>query len=83
MLELKLRLAVILGVIETARIRLPLASEAAPFIAMYWGSLMIGRWAGAINAFNLSQKTKTILQFIVPLVAFGIFIGINTLANMI
>ncbi|MGK2862622.1 MAG: MFS transporter [Chitinophagaceae bacterium] len=57
------------------------ASEATPFIGMYWGSLMIGRWTGAINAFNLSEKTKTILQFIVPLVAFGILIGINTLAQ--
>ena len=57
------------------------ASEATPFIGMYWGSLMIGRWTGAINAFNLSEKTKTILQFIVPLVAFGILIGINTLAK--
>ena len=57
------------------------ASEATPFIGMYWGSLMIGRWTGAINAFNLSQKTKTVLQFIVPLIAFGILIGINTLAQ--
>src|SRR5690606_27266937 len=24
------------------------ASEATPYIAMYWGSLMIGRWAGSI-----------------------------------
>ncbi len=57
------------------------ASEATPFIGMYWGSLMIGRWTGAINAFNLTERTKTILQFIVPLVAFGILIGINTLAK--
>ena len=55
------------------------ASEATPYIAMYWGSLMIGRWTGAINAFNLSRKTKLILQFIVPLVAFVILIVINTL----
>ena len=57
------------------------ASEATPYIGMYWGSLMIGRWTGAINAFNLSKNTKLILQFIVPLVAFGILIGINTLAK--
>jgi MFS transporter, FHS family, L-fucose permease len=57
------------------------ASEATPYIGMYWGSLMIGRWTGAINAFNMSQKTKTILQFFVPLIAFGILIGINTLAK--
>lgn len=57
------------------------ASEATPFIGMYWGSLMIGRWTGAINAFNLSPRTKVILQFIVPLIAFGIIIGINALAK--
>jgi FHS family L-fucose permease-like MFS transporter len=57
------------------------ASEATPYIGMYWGSLMIGRWTGAINAFNLSQRTKSILQFVVPLVAFGILILINTLAK--
>jgi FHS family L-fucose permease-like MFS transporter len=55
------------------------ASEATPYIAMYWGSLMIGRWTGAINAFNLSRSTKLILQFVVPLVAFVIIIVINTL----
>jgi FHS family L-fucose permease-like MFS transporter len=57
------------------------ASEATPYIIMYWGSLMIGRWTGAVSAFNLSDKTKTLLKFIVPLVAFGILIGINTLAK--
>jgi FHS family L-fucose permease-like MFS transporter len=57
------------------------ASEATPYIIMYWGSLMIGRWTGAISAFNLKKSTKTILQFVVPLVAFGILIGINTLAK--
>ncbi|GAA4329977.1 MFS transporter [Flaviaesturariibacter amylovorans] len=57
------------------------ASEATPFIIMYWGGLMIGRWTGAISAFNLSEGTKRALQFVVPLVAFGLLIGINTLAK--
>jgi MFS transporter, FHS family, L-fucose permease len=57
------------------------SSEAAPYISLYWGSLMIGRWAGAISAFKLSSNTKTALTFIVPLIAFGIAIGINTLAD--
>jgi MFS transporter, FHS family, L-fucose permease len=57
------------------------ASEATPYIGMYWGSLMIGRWTGAIGAFNLADKTKMILKFIVPLGAFGILILINTLAK--
>ena len=57
------------------------ASEATPYIVMYWGSLMIGRWTGAISAFNLSKNTKLVLQFVVPLIAFGILMGINTLAD--
>jgi MFS transporter, FHS family, L-fucose permease len=57
------------------------SSEVAPFIAMFWGSLMIGRWAGAINAFNLSKQTKMILRFIVPLVAFGVVIGLTKAAG--
>jgi FHS family L-fucose permease-like MFS transporter len=57
------------------------SSQIAPFIAMFWGSLMIGRWAGAINAFNLTQQTKQILRFIVPLVAFGLVLGFTRLAG--
>lgn len=45
-------------------------SEIAPYVAMFWGSMMIGRWTGAIGAFDLSEKLKQILRFIVPLIAF-------------
>jgi FHS family L-fucose permease-like MFS transporter len=57
------------------------SSEIAPYIAMYWGSLMIGRWVGAINAFAFSVRTKMILRFIVPLVAFGIVLGLTRAAG--
>lgn len=57
------------------------SSQIAPFIAMFWGSLMIGRWAGAINAFNLTQQTKQILRFIIPLIAFGLVLGFTRLAG--
>jgi FHS family L-fucose permease-like MFS transporter len=57
------------------------SSEAAPYISLYWGSLMIGRWAGAISAFKLGKSTKNLLLLVVPLVAFGIAIGINSLAQ--
>jgi FHS family L-fucose permease-like MFS transporter len=57
------------------------ASEATPYIAMYWGSLMIGRWAGAVSAFKLSSTNKLFLQIIVPLIAFGIILGVNTVAG--
>jgi MFS transporter, FHS family, L-fucose permease len=54
------------------------SSQATPYIAMYWGSLMIGRWAGAVGAFGFSKQKRMLLQFIVPLVAFGILIAVNT-----
>jgi FHS family L-fucose permease-like MFS transporter len=57
------------------------ASEATPYIMMYWGSLMIGRWSGSIGAFNLSKNTKLLLQLIVPLIAFGILVGIIYLSD--
>jgi len=57
------------------------SSQVAPFISMYWGSLMIGRWTGAIPVFNLKDSTKQILMFIVPLVAFGIVIGISAISQ--
>ncbi len=55
------------------------SSLAAPFISMYWGSLMIGRWTGAIPVFNLKSTTKQILMFVVPMVAFGVVIGVNSI----
>ncbi|HMJ47719.1 MAG TPA: hypothetical protein VK498_10325 [Ferruginibacter sp.] len=57
------------------------SSDAAKYISMYWGSLMIGRWAGAVSAFNLKKNTKLLLQFLVPLIAFGVIIVVNTIAN--
>ncbi len=54
-------------------------SVIAPFISLYWGSLMIGRWTGAISAFNLQKNTKRILTVVVPFVAFGIILFFNYL----
>jgi FHS family L-fucose permease-like MFS transporter len=57
------------------------ASQVAPFISMFWGSLMIGRWTGSINAFDFSDTRKQLLTFLVPLIAFGVILGVNTLAQ--
>ncbi|MFK7114190.1 MFS transporter [Flavobacterium oreochromis] len=57
------------------------SSDIAPYISMYWGSLMIGRWAGAISVFNLKENQKKIALIIVPLVAFGIILGANMLSG--
>jgi FHS family L-fucose permease-like MFS transporter len=57
------------------------SSKIAPYISMYWGSMMIGRWTGAISAFEFKNNTKKLLTIIVPLVAFGIVIGANSIAQ--
>jgi FHS family L-fucose permease-like MFS transporter len=57
------------------------SSEVAPFISMYWGSLMIGRWTGAISAFNLKKSTRQIMMFVVPLVAFGIVLAVSAISK--
>ncbi len=57
------------------------SSQVAPFISMYWGSLMIGRWAGSISAFELKNSTRQILLAVVPIVAFGVVIGVNAIAK--
>ena len=56
-------------------------SEIAPYVAMFWGSLMIGRWGGAINAFEMKKQTKQILRFVVPLVAFGLVLLASAIAG--
>jgi len=57
------------------------SSEIAPYISMYWGSLMIGRWAGAIAVFNLTGIKKTIALIVVPLIAFGVILSVNIIAD--
>lgn len=57
------------------------SSEAAMFVSMYWGSLMIGRWVGSIAAFELKPSTKKLLTFIVPLIAFAIVLAVNAISK--
>lgn len=57
------------------------SSQVAPFVSMYWGSLMIGRWAGALSVFNFKSSTRQLLLIIVPLVAFGIILGVNAISQ--
>ena len=57
-------------------------SGIAPYISLYWGSLMIGRFAGAIGAFNLSKTIKYVLYVIVPFVAFGLVLLVNSITGV-
>ncbi|MFD2822247.1 MFS transporter [Lacinutrix iliipiscaria] len=58
---------------------LPVLNDAqlAPFISLYWGGLMIGRWVGAITVFNPSKGLKKWLLIIVPYIAFGVILLVN------
>ena len=57
-------------------------SDIAPYISLYWGSLMIGRFAGSIGAFDLAKTTKYILYIIVPFVAFGLVLLVNAVTGV-
>lgn len=55
--------------------------DVAPYISLYWASLMIGRWGGAVEAFDLSAGITKILRFLAPYLAFGVFLGVNAIAR--
>ncbi|SDS61172.1 MFS transporter, FHS family, L-fucose permease [Mucilaginibacter mallensis] len=57
-------------------------SEIAPYISLYWGSLMIGRFAGSIGAFDLSKTTKYVLYVLVPFIAFGLVLVVNAITGV-
>jgi FHS family L-fucose permease-like MFS transporter len=59
--------------IETANI--------APFVSLYWASLMMGRWTGAVGAFDVSAGAKKILNFLMPYLAFAVFLIVNAIAQ--
>ena len=52
-------------------------AEIAPFISLYWGGMMIGRWVGAISVFNPSKGLKKWLLILVPYIAFGVILMVN------
>ena len=52
-------------------------AEIAPFISLYWGGLMIGRWVGAITVFDPSKGLKKVLYILIPYIAFGVILVVN------
>jgi FHS family L-fucose permease-like MFS transporter len=48
-----------------------------PFISLYWGSLMMGRWAGASESLSEDKNKRKILQLLLPFVAFGVVYVVN------
>jgi FHS family L-fucose permease-like MFS transporter len=58
-----------------------LTKDIAPYISLYWASLMIGRWTGAVEAFTEDMSLQKILRFIAPYLAFGVFLFVNAIAK--
>lgn len=51
-------------------------SEIAPYISLYWASLMIGRWASASDIFAHTKIKKWIFKILFSLAALLLFYGI-------
>ena len=53
----------------------------SPYISLYWGSLMIGRWAASIGAFQLTGICKLLMRVVMPYLAFFFFLLVNAIAG--
>jgi FHS family L-fucose permease-like MFS transporter len=53
----------------------------APWVSLYWASLMMGRWTSSIGAFGIGKTVKSVLRFIMPYLAFAVFLAINSIAK--
>ncbi|MFT3795909.1 MFS transporter [Flavobacterium sp.] len=58
-----------------------LTKDIAPYVSLYWASLMIGRWTGAVEVFTENKGMQKVLKFILPYLAFGVFLGVNAIAQ--
>lgn len=54
-------------------------SQIDPYVSLFWGSMMVGRWTGAITVFNVTERTRKLLSVIIPFVAYGVVLGANHL----
>jgi FHS family L-fucose permease-like MFS transporter len=55
--------------------------DIAPYISLYWASLMIGRWTGAVEAFTDNITKQKLFRFLAPYLAFGVFLLVNAIAK--
>ncbi len=48
------------------------AEKIGPFIALYWGGLMIGRLTGAVSAFDFSKNGQLLATVVAPFLGLGV-----------
>jgi FHS family L-fucose permease-like MFS transporter len=53
----------------------------SPYISLYWGSLMIGRWAASVGAFQLNGTRRLLMRVVMPYLAFIFFLAVNRMAG--
>jgi FHS family L-fucose permease-like MFS transporter len=56
-------------------------SAIAPYISLYWASLMIGRWTASVDILTASKQARKVLSVLMPFIAFGFFLCINLIAG--
>jgi MFS transporter, FHS family, L-fucose permease len=54
-------------------------SKISHFISLYWGGLMIGRWTGSLEIFQLKKNIKRLMQIVVPILGFVVIYAVNFL----
>jgi MFS transporter, FHS family, L-fucose permease len=54
-------------------------SEIAPYVSLFWGSMMIGRWTASLPNFTMGKTTKTIMMIAMPFIAFSVVLFVNKL----
>ena len=52
-----------------------------PFISLYWGSLMIGRWTGGSESLTKNKTTRKVLLLILPFIAYAVVYAVNYLKS--
>lgn len=55
--------------------------KVAPFVSLFWASLMVGRWTSSVEVLNLNKSIKPIMRLVMPYLAFGVFLFVNKIAN--
>lgn len=58
-----------------------MTKDIAPYISLYWASLMIGRWTGAVEVLSENVKIQKLLKLLMPYLAFLLFLGVNHIAG--
>lgn len=53
----------------------------APYVSLFWASLMIGRWTSSVGAFDLKKPVKVVLSFLMPYIAFAVYLLVNKIAG--